>query len=113
MPRKRNPAVAGGIDVARLRATVERIERLEEERKATGDDIKAVYAEAKSAGFDTKALRQVVRDRRANSKKLQDFEAALSVYRSALGVLADTPLGEAAIGAVSISLHGAAPSGSA
>ena len=54
----------GGIAADRLRSLIERIERLEEERKALGSDIKDIYAEAKSAGFDVKVLRQIIRIRK-------------------------------------------------
>ncbi|HET6236450.1 MAG TPA: GapR family DNA-binding domain-containing protein, partial [Acetobacteraceae bacterium] len=57
----KNAAKTGGIAADRLRSLVERIERLEEERKALGSDIRDIYAEAKSAGFDVKVLRQLIR----------------------------------------------------
>ena len=57
-------ARVGGIAADRLRSLIERIERLEEERKALGSDIKDIYAEAKSAGFDVKVLRQIIRIRK-------------------------------------------------
>ena len=79
----------------RLRSLVERIERLEEEKKALADDIKDIYTEAKSAGYDPKALRQVIRERRMNAADRQEREALLDVYRHALGMLADLPLGRA------------------
>ena len=63
-PVDREELNTGGVAADRLRSLVERIERLEEERKALGSDIKDIYAEAKSAGFDVKALRQLIRIRK-------------------------------------------------
>jgi len=77
---------AGGIAGERLRSIIERIERLEEERKALASDIKDVFAEAKSAGFDVKVLRQVLRERRAEPAELEEFETLLDLYRRALGM---------------------------
>jgi uncharacterized protein (UPF0335 family) len=111
--RRRKQAEAGGIAVDRLRSIVERVERLEEERKALAEDIKVVYAEAKAAGFHVKAVKQIVRDRRADLAAWKDFQAALRQYRAALGMLADAPLGEAALAGASSTLAGAAPRGSA
>lgn len=81
----------------RLRSLVDRIERLEEERKAIGADIKHIYAEAKSAGFDVKALRRFLRERRMDDTEREELETLVETYRTALGGYADTPLGEAAI----------------
>lgn len=74
-------------DVARekLRLTVERIERLEEEKKEVADQIKDVYAEAKAMGYDTKALRQVVRLRKQDRQEREEQEAVLETYLIALG----------------------------
>lgn len=74
------------IAVADLRAVVERIERLEEEKKTIGDDIKDVYAEAKGRGFDTKAIRAIVRLRKKEEHERQEEEAMLSLYKDALGI---------------------------
>lgn len=70
-----------------LRAFVERIERFEEEKKATADDIKDVYGEAKSNGFDVKALRAVVRIRKQDVGERKEQEAILDTYLQALGML--------------------------
>jgi len=70
-----------------LKAIIERIERLEEEKKATSDDIKDVYAEAKGNGFDVKALRQIVRLRKIDSDERREQEAVLETYMHALGML--------------------------
>lgn len=80
-----------------LRAFVERIERLEEEKRSLAEDIKEVYAEAKSNGFDTKTIRKVVSLRKKEEHERLEEEALLATYMNALGMLADTPLGQAAI----------------
>jgi uncharacterized protein (UPF0335 family) len=71
-----------------LKAIVERIERLEEEKAALAGDIKDVYAEAKANGFDTKTLRTVVRLRKQDTAERQEQEALLDLYLNALGMLA-------------------------
>lgn len=70
-----------------LKAIVERIERLEEEKKAIADDIKEVYAEAKAHGFDTKALRAVVRFRKQDANERAAHDAILETYMHALGMV--------------------------
>ena len=82
------PVIDSSQGVARdqLRTIVERIERLEEEKKAIADDIKDVYAEAKGNGFDVKTLRQVVRLRKVEAAERQEAEAMLDLYLSALGM---------------------------
>ncbi|WP_316860136.1 DUF2312 domain-containing protein [uncultured Cohaesibacter sp.] len=76
----------GGVAADQLRAFVERIERLEEEKKAISDDIKDVYAEAKGNGYDVKVMRQVVRMRKQDSNERQEMEALLDLYLHALGM---------------------------
>lgn len=73
-----------------LRSIVERVERLEEEKKAIADDIRDVFAEAKANGFDVKTLRTVVRMRKIEAAERQEQEAMLDLYLSALGMLPDT-----------------------
>ncbi|HTV36001.1 MAG TPA: DUF2312 domain-containing protein [Xanthobacteraceae bacterium] len=70
-----------------LKAIVERIERLEEEKKAIADDIRDVYAEAKVNGYDVKALRSVVRLRKQDANERKEHEAILETYLHALGML--------------------------
>jgi len=70
-----------------LKSVVERIERLEEEKKAIADDIRDVYAEAKANGFDTKVLRQVVSLRKKDLTERQEEEAVRDLYLQALGML--------------------------
>ena len=87
-----------GKDEARLLASfVERLERLEGEKKGLSDDIKEIYAEAKEKGFDVKALAQCVRLKKVNPAERAAYEARLDEYRGALGLLADLPLGRAAM----------------
>ena len=70
-----------------LKAFVERVERLEEEKKAIADDIRDVYAEAKGNGFDVKALRTIVRLRKEDPNERQEHETILETYMQALGML--------------------------
>jgi uncharacterized protein (UPF0335 family) len=71
-----------------LKAFVERVERLEEEKKALSDDIRDVYAEAKGNGFDVKALRTIVRLRKLETSERQEQQAILDTYMHALGMAA-------------------------
>jgi uncharacterized protein (UPF0335 family) len=71
-----------------LRAFIERIERLEEEKKAIADDIRDIYAEAKGNGFDTKVLRQVIKIRKQDRAERLEQEALLDLYLAALGMQA-------------------------
>jgi len=75
-----------GFAKEHLRSFIERIERLEEEKKALADDIKEVYSEAKVTGFDTKVMRQVIRLRKMESADRQEQEAMLDLYLGALGM---------------------------
>lgn len=87
----------GGNSKEQIKSIVERVERLNEEKKAIADDIRDVYAEAKGNGFDVKALRAIVRMRKQDAAERREQEAILETYMLALGMLADTPLGQAAI----------------
>lgn len=80
-----------------LRDIVARIEHLEDEKKAISSDIKEVYAEAKANGFDTKIIRKVIALRKKEAAQRDEEQSMLEVYMSALGMLADTPLGQAAM----------------
>ena len=71
-----------------LRAFIERIERMEEEKKAIADDIRDIYAEAKGNGFDVKVLRQIVRIRKQDASERMEQEALLELYMAALGMAA-------------------------
>jgi uncharacterized protein (UPF0335 family) len=70
-----------------LKAFVERVERLEEEKKALADDIKDVFGEAKAMGFDVKALRAIIRMRKEDTDERKEHEAILETYMHALGML--------------------------
>ena len=78
-----------GVAGEQLRSFVERIERLEEEKKAITDDIREIYAEAKGNGFDAKVLRQVVRIRKLDKAERMEQEAILDLYMHALGMVPD------------------------
>lgn len=74
------------IAADQLRLLIERIERLEEEKKAMADDIKDVYAEAKATGFDTKTMRAIVRLRKMEKHHRDEAEMLLETYKAALGL---------------------------
>lgn len=76
----------GTIAADELRLLVERIERLQEEKKAIADDVKDVYSEAKSRGYDTKTIRAIVRLRGMETHVRQEAEALLDTYKAALGI---------------------------
>lgn len=80
-----------------LRLFIERVERLEEEKKGIADDIRDVYAEAKSNGYDTKTIREIVKLRRMEPHARREREALLDTYKAALGMLDGTPLGRWAL----------------
>jgi uncharacterized protein (UPF0335 family) len=79
-------ATTANFAKGQLKALVERIEKLEEEKKALAEDVREVYAEAKGAGFDVKALRTVVRLRMQDSEERKEQEALVDLYRDALGL---------------------------
>lgn len=78
---------AGHNSNQQLKSIVERIERLNEEKKTISDDIRDVYAESKGVGFDVKALRTIIRLRAMNPDDIAEQEAILDTYKSALGML--------------------------
>jgi uncharacterized protein (UPF0335 family) len=86
--RRRDPigASVDGVAADRLRSIVERVERLEEEKKALSADISDIFLEAKSAGFDVKVLRMVMRLRKLDAAALQEQDTLLDLYRRALEV---------------------------
>ena len=81
----------------RLASIVDRIEKLEEERKLLQGDIKDIYTEAKSGGFDVKVLRMLIASRKKDQDEWEEQQTLLETYMKALGQLADTPLGAAAL----------------
>jgi uncharacterized protein (UPF0335 family) len=76
----------GNVAADQLRLLIERIERLEEEKKGIGDDIKDVYNEAKATGYDPKIMRQIVRIRKMKPDDRREMEAVLQTYLNALGI---------------------------
>lgn len=77
----------GNVAADELRLLIERIERLEEEKKAIADDVKDVYGEAKARGYDTKTMRTVIRLRKMEKNARQEAEAMLETYMHALGMM--------------------------
>ena len=93
--------VADNVAADQLRLFIERIERLEDEKKGIADDIRDVYAEMKATGFDVKTTREIVRLRKMEKNARDERDALLETYRAALGMdYAETPLGAAALRAV-------------
>ncbi|MBC9034800.1 DUF2312 domain-containing protein [Sphingomonas sp. JC676] len=78
--------MSDSISAEQLRLFIERIERLEEEKKGIADDIKDVYAEAKSTGFDAKTMRSIVKLRKMEKHHRDEADALLETYRNALGL---------------------------
>ena len=76
----------GTVAADELRLLIERIERLEEEKKAIGDDVKDVYGEAKARGYDTKTMRAIVRLRKMEKHHREEADALLETYKAALGL---------------------------
>ena len=76
----------GTVAADQLRLFIERIERLEEGKKAMADDIRDVYSEAKASGYDTKTMRAIVRLRKMETHTRQEMDALLDTYRIALGL---------------------------
>ena len=76
----------GGVAVERLKSFIERIERLEEEKRVLSGDIKEVYAEAKGTGFEPKIMRQIIKLRRMDKEEVDEEESLLDLYKRALGM---------------------------
>lgn len=83
-----------------LQAIVNRIETLEEQKAAVAEDIKEVYSEAKGNGYDPKIIKQIIALRKKDASKRAEEQALLATYMDALGMLAETPLGKAALAKV-------------
>lgn len=77
---------SGGVSGQRLKAFIERIERLEAEKAALAEDVKDIFAESKAVGFDTKTMRKVIRLRKMDKEKRQEEEELLELYKSAIGL---------------------------
>lgn len=82
-----NASQIGGIAAEALRQFVERIERLEEEKKALSADIKDVYSQCKSQGFDTKIVRKIISLRKMEDQEREETEQLLDLYKAALGMV--------------------------
>ncbi|MDD4556232.1 MAG: DUF2312 domain-containing protein [Alphaproteobacteria bacterium] len=78
--------VVGGIAVDKLKSLIERVERLEEEKKAISSDVRDIFAEAKSAGFDVKIMRMILKLRKMNAADRDEEEFLLETYRKALDI---------------------------
>jgi len=82
-------ADVGGVAVERLKSFIERIERLEEEKRGLSGDFKEVYAEAKGTGFEPKIMRQIIKLRRMDKEEVDEEESLLDLYKRALGMIAE------------------------
>lgn len=76
----------GGVSGQRLKAFIERIERLEEEKSGLAEDIKDIFAEAKGTGFDTKTIRKIIRLRKMDREKRNEEDELLEMYKAAIGL---------------------------
>ena len=83
----------GGVAGDRLQSFIERIERLEEEKRALSGDIKEVYAKAKGTGFEPKVMRQIIKIRKMDKEELDEEESLLDLYKRALGMSSEAALG--------------------
>lgn len=92
-----NTMADGNVAAEQLRLFIERIERLEEEKKGIADDIRDVYAEAKGQGYDSKTMREMVKLRKMEPDARAERDALIETYRNALGMLDGTPLGDFAM----------------
>lgn len=82
-----SPSTVAGVSGERLKSFIDRIERLEEEKKALAEDIKDVYAEAKATGYETRIMRKIVGLRKMDSHKRREEEELLDLYKSAIGMV--------------------------
>lgn len=87
----------GGVAGERLKSFIDRIERLDEERKAITTDISEIRSEARQAGFDVKAINIILQRRKRDATELAEQDAMVDLYMRALGDLAGTPLGKSAV----------------
>ena len=82
----------GGVAVERLKSFIERVERLEEEKRGLSGDIKEVYAEAKGSGFEPKIMRQIIKLRRMDKEDVDEEESLLDLYKRALGMMPEADM---------------------
>ena len=75
-----------GVSGERLRSFIQRIEKLEEDKRAVAEDVKEIYAEIKSVGFDAKIVRQIIRERKMEIEKRREQAELLSLYKSSIGM---------------------------
>ncbi len=87
----------GGIAADQLKSIIERVEKLEEEKHDITDSISEIYLEARGNGFDVKTIKKIIKMRKKDAAVREEEETILDTYLHALGMLADTPLGEAAM----------------
>lgn len=85
-PKDETVSDVGGVTGAQLKQYIERIERLEEEKKALAEDIKEIYGETKAMGFNAKAIRKIVKLRNMDSEKRREEDEILEVYKAAIGL---------------------------
>ena len=85
------------MDNTKLKSYIERIEKLEEERAALAADVRDIYTEAKATGFDVKTMRKIIALRKKSQSERDEEKAMIELYMKELGMLADTPLGKAAV----------------
>ena len=83
----------GGVAVERLKSFIERIERLEDEKRALGEDIKEVYAEARGSGFEPKIMRQIIKIRKMDKDEHDEQESLLDLYKRAIEMLPEASPG--------------------
>lgn len=89
--------IAGKFSAQRLKSFITRIERIEEDKRALGTDLRDVYQEAGMSGLDVKAIRRIVQDRRKDKDAITEREETIRIYKEALGDFSNSPLGKAAI----------------
>jgi uncharacterized protein (UPF0335 family) len=80
------PDASGGVSAERLHSFIKRIEKLEEDKAALGEDLREVYSEAKGTGFDTPTIRKIVRLRKMDLEKRREADELLELYKSAIGM---------------------------
>ena len=85
------------MDNTKLKSYIERIEKIEEERSALAADVRDIYTEAKATGFDVKTMRKIIALRKKSQSERDEEKAMIELYMKELGMLADTPLGKAAV----------------
>lgn len=83
---KSEGAATGGIAADRLRSIIERVEKLEQEKKDLSSDVKDIFSEAKSSGFDVKVIKQIIRLRKQEPAEVEEQETLLDIYRRAIGM---------------------------